>query len=147
MDRYRPARPHLDQAIYAGPVKRLLATLMVVTLLVAACGRDDDDSVVVYRPPTDSINAGVGQRFAVELNGNPTTGFSWQLTAPPGNQVRLIDEDYTPASTDQVGSGGVQRFTFEATSAGLTSLAFGYVRPWETGVAPAQTAAFAVKVA
>ena len=64
--------------------------------------------------------------------------FSWQLTAPPGNQVRLIDEDYTPTAAEQVGSGGVQRFTFETTATGSTSLAFGYVRPWETGVAPAQ---------
>jgi len=127
-------------------MKRLLATLMLVTLLVAACGKDDDDSVVVYRQAGQSITAGVGQRFAVELNANPTTGYSWQLTAPPGSQVRLIDEDYTPTAAEQVGGGGVQRFTFEATATGSTSLGFGYVRPWETGVAPAQTAAFPVKV-
>jgi inhibitor of cysteine peptidase len=124
---------------------RLVASLVLATLLLVACGRDDDDSGAIYRQPGESITAGVGQRFAVELDGNPTTGYSWQLTADPGAQVRLLDEGFAP-SGGQIGSGGVQRFTFEAIATGSTTLAFGYVRPWETGVAPVKTAQFPVTV-
>jgi inhibitor of cysteine peptidase len=125
---------------------RLVGPLLLATLLLVACGQDNDDSASVYRQSGESVAVGVGQRFAIELDSNPTTGYSWQLTAPPGGQVTLIDEDYTPAGPQTAGSGGVQRFTFEGTATGTTSLAFGYARPWETGVAPANTATFPVKV-
>jgi inhibitor of cysteine peptidase len=125
---------------------RFVAPLLLAALMLVACGRDDDDSVVVIQQPNESINIGVGQRFAVELAANPTTGYTWQLSAPPGDQVHLIDSDYAPTGPQQPGSGGMQRFTFEAVATGSTSLAFAYVRPWETGVAPAQTATYPVKV-
>ncbi len=124
---------------------RLVAPLVLAALLLVACGQDNDDSALVYRAG-ESVAVGVGQHFSVELDSNPTTGYSWQLSAPPGAQVTLVDEDYTPAGPQTAGSGGVQRFTFEAAATGTTSLAFAYVRPWETGVAPAQTATFPVKV-
>jgi inhibitor of cysteine peptidase len=124
---------------------RFVAPLVLATLLLVACGQDNDDSAAVYHSG-ESVSVGVGQHFAIELDSNPTTGFSWQLSAPPGAQVTLIDEDYTPTGPQTAGSGGVQRFTFEAAATGTTSLAFAYVRPWETGVAPANTATFPVKV-
>jgi inhibitor of cysteine peptidase len=127
-------------------VTRFVVPLLLATLLLVACGQDNDDSASVYQQSGESVAVGVGQHFAIELDSNPTTGYSWQLTAPPGSQVTLIDEDYTPTGPQTAGSGGVQRFTFEAAAAGTTSLAFGYVRPWETGVAPAKTATFPVKV-
>jgi inhibitor of cysteine peptidase len=125
---------------------RLVAPLLLAALLLAACGRDSDDSVVVYQQPGESITVESGKRFAVELDANPTTGYTWQLTADPGGQVQLVGSEYTAAGTQLPGSGGTQRFTFQATATGTTSLAFGYVRPWETGVAPAKTATFPVKV-
>jgi len=124
---------------------RLVAPLVVAALLLVACGQDNDDSASTYRTG-ESVAVDVGQHFAIELDSNPTTGYSWQLSAPPGSQVSLIDEDYTPSGPQNAGSGGVQRFTFEASATGTTSLAFAYVRPWETGVAPANTATFPVKV-
>jgi inhibitor of cysteine peptidase len=125
---------------------RLVAPVVLATLLLVACGHDNDDSASVYRQSGETVAVGVGERFAIELDGNPTTGYSWQLSAPPGAQVTLIDSDFTPTGPQQAGTGGVQRFTFEATATGTTSLAFAYVRPWETGVAPADTASFPVKV-
>ena len=142
----RSARRCRYLPIYADAMTRLVAPLLLAALLLAACGREDDDSVIVIQQPSESISVGVGQRFAVELEANPTTGYTWQLSAPPGDQVHLVDSDFTPTGPQQPGSGGMQRFTFEAVASGSTSLAFGYVRPWETGVAPAQTATYPVKV-
>jgi inhibitor of cysteine peptidase len=130
---------------YAAAVTRLVGVLVVALLVLVACGSDNDDSVTVYRSG-DSVSAGNGSKFMIELEANPTTGYSWQLSAPPGDQVSLIDQDYTPTGQQQPGSGGVQQFTFEAKTAGKTTLAFDYVRPWEKDVAPAQTATFPVTV-
>jgi inhibitor of cysteine peptidase len=115
--------------------------------VLVACGNDNDDSVVnIYQQSGETISVGVGQHFAVQLAANPTTGFSWQLTADPGSQVQLLGHTYVAGTPQQPGSGGNELFTFQAVAAGSTTLAFGYSRPWETGVAPAQTAAFPVKV-
>jgi inhibitor of cysteine peptidase len=100
----------------------------------------------VYQQPGEKITVVTGKRFAVDLAANPTTGYSWQLSADPGGAVRLVDQDYTATGPQQPGSGGMQRFTFEGAAAGSASLEFAYVRPWEKGAAPAQTAAFPVTV-
>jgi inhibitor of cysteine peptidase len=119
---------------------------MVALLVLAACGSDNDDDVTVFRQPGEAVDVGNGSKFMIELEANPTTGYSWQLSAPPGDQVSLVDQDYTQTGTQQPGSGGVQQFTFQAKATGSTSLAFDYLRPWEKDVAPAQTATFSVKV-
>jgi inhibitor of cysteine peptidase len=136
----------VDWWAYAAGVTRLVWVIATACLVLAACGSDNDDSVVVYRQPGDTVSVSGGKRFMIELEANPTTGYTWQVSAAPGDQVRLVDQDYTPTGTQQPGSGGVQQFTFEARSAGSTTLAFDYVRPWEKDVAPAQTATFPVKV-
>ena len=46
----------------------------------------------------------------------------------------------------QPGAAGVQRFEFQGTAAGSTTLTFNYLRPWEQGTAPAKTATFPVTV-
>jgi inhibitor of cysteine peptidase len=128
-------------------MRRSLVPLLLVTVLLVACGKDNDDSVVsIHQQSGETISVGVGQHFAVQLPANPTTGFSWQLTADPGGQVQVLGHTYVAATPQQIGSGGNELFTFQAVSAGTTTLAFGYSRPWETGVAPAQTATFPVKV-
>lgn len=131
---------------YAGAVTRYFVPLLLAVLLISACGKDDDDSAVVYQQPGEKITVVIGKRFAVELAANPTTGYSWQLASDPGGAVRLVDEDYTATGTQQPGSGGVQRFTFEGASAGSATLDFAYVRPWEKDAAPAQTASYPVTV-
>ena len=120
--------------------------LALSLLVLAACGSDNDDSLAIYRQSGESIAVDNGKKFVIELEANPTTGYSWLLSAPPGDQVSLIDQDFTPTGPQQPGSGGVQQFTFEAKAAGTTTLSFGYVRPWEKDVAPAQTATFPVTV-
>jgi inhibitor of cysteine peptidase len=127
-------------------MKRLLAPVLLLSVLLVACGKDSDDSVIIYQQSGQTITVGVGQHFAVQLDANPTTGYTWQLTADPGAPVQVLGHTYTPAPPQQPGSGGTELFTFQAVAAGTSTLAFGYVRPWETGVAPAQTAAFPVKV-
>ena len=127
-------------------MKRLVAPVLLLSVLLAACGNDSDDSAIIYQQSGQTIAVGLGQHFAVQLDANPTTGYTWQLTADPGAAVKVVGHTYTPTPPQQPGSGGTELFTFQAVAAGTPTLAFGYVRPWETGVAPAQTATFPVKV-
>jgi inhibitor of cysteine peptidase len=85
-----------------------------------------------------------GERLSIRLGGNPTTGYSWELTAVNRRVLAPVGEPGYRASSPAIGSGGVFAFEFEAAAAGRTALRLVYRRPWEKRRRPAQT--FAVKV-
>ena len=83
-----------------------------------------------------------GQKTAeIELEGNPTTGYTWVCTMSPEGVVREISKEYIPNETDQkvVGAGGKFIFTFEGISAGAADLVFSYLRTWEEGIPAIRT--------
>ena len=60
--------------------------------------------------------------------------------------IRVVSDTYEGADSNVVGSGGTQEVVIEGTGAGTTTFELRYVRPWEDGVAPAETATFDVTV-
>lgn len=90
----------------------------------------------------------VGDQFAIVLNSNRTTGYSWSLTEDFFNQdvVELVGHQYISQPTGRFGSGGVECWIFAAQSPGGTEIVLTYSRPWETNVPPAQTATYYVSV-
>ncbi len=91
----------------------------------------------------------VGDEIQVILNGNPTTGYSWTAKIADDAVVQQQgDPVYAQGTTDPsvVGAGGTFTFTFKAAKAGQTAITFDYARPFETGVAPAQTYAVTITV-
>lgn len=84
----------------------------------------------VYRKPGEPIVAVVGERFVLELEGNATTGYQWQLELDT-DKVRLVDEEYQPSGAG-VGGGGLHKFTLEPVAAGETIIHARYKRSWES---------------
>jgi inhibitor of cysteine peptidase len=75
----------------------------------------------------------------IELEGNPTTGFSWEVgTVDEAVLAPQGEPSYTATETALVGSGGVFAFTFKAARRGQTALQLVYHRSWEEA-APAET--------
>jgi len=85
---------------------------------------------------------------AVELNGNPTTGYTWVYTMSPEGVLREISNEYIPDNTVEgvVGSGGKYIFTFEALINGETELIFSYLRAWEEDTPVEATIAYRATV-
>jgi len=49
----------------------------------------------------------VGGQVTLELQANPTTGYSWELTAAPDTAVvRLVSDDYVRPAEPIPGAGG-----------------------------------------
>ncbi len=93
------------------------------------------------------VQVGVGQQVTLELQSNPTTGYSWELTSAPDTAVvRIVSDTYVPPAQQIPGAGGSQRIVVEGVAAGEMTLEFGYRRPWETDVPPTETADFQVTV-
>lgn len=72
-----------------------------------------------------------GSEFRVSLEGNPTTGYSWNATLSEG--LDLIDSNFTTEEHPQgmVGVGGVFFWDVRATDKGMQEFSAIYMRPWE----------------
>jgi inhibitor of cysteine peptidase len=81
----------------------------------------------------------MGDTLVIKLEGNPTTGYNWLVTSVDKAILEQQGEPVFKADSTLVGSGGMLTLTFKAIAAGTTNLQLGYMRSWETGVAPLQT--------
>jgi inhibitor of cysteine peptidase len=90
------------------------------------------------------IELQTGETLTINLEGNPTTGYTWELVESKGAIMRQIGEAEFKADSDLVGAGGMQTLRFEAVTEGQMELTLVYHRPWETGVEPLET--FTVQV-
>ena len=90
--------------------------------------------------------AGKGEKLAViELEGNPTTGYSWTYTMSPEGIVRESARGHREKPGDDGGVTGKSfLFVFEAFAPGETELRFTYRRPWENEE-PVRTAVYILK--
>ncbi|MFN2159855.1 MAG: protease inhibitor I42 family protein [Anaerolineales bacterium] len=118
----------------------LLSAFLGVTATACAAGEVKLDAV----DNGSQIELERGQFLEVSLEGNPTTGYSWEAAYLEDQILRQAgDPEFTP-ETDLIGSGGVQTLRFEAVKSGQTTLKLVYRRPWEGDVNLLKT--FSVKV-
>jgi len=83
-----------------------------------------------------SVKLNRGEVFDIMLEGNPTTGYTWQKTEPEDRDIlELIEREFKPQS-DRIGSPGIQIFHFKAVGKGRTTIRLIYHRPWEKEVQP-----------
>lgn len=106
-----------------------LAALLALALPAApAAARTialtDDDS-------GSTVTARVGDRIAIALDANETTGYRWTVTAKPDSSVaKLVVSRYVPdaAEPGMVGSGGTQRYAIRARARGRTAFTATYAQ-------------------
>ena len=77
----------------------------------------------------------------IELNGNPSTGYSWIYTISPEGIVREVSNNFVrdPAKKRLIGSGGKFVFTFEAVATGEAEIIFSYRRVWKKDIPASRT--------
>ena len=115
----------------------LVLSLMLLGGLVAGCTSGPPKE---YTDANQTIEIGVGEKFIIALESNPTTGYGWE-TAFDSSYLEQVDSKYTATQTKSamVGSGGTQRFTFEGLKAGTTEPTLTYKRSWEQDFAKQHT--------
>ena len=75
-----------------------------------------------------------GQRFAIELDSNPGTGYQWRwVNKPNPAHIKLEEEVHRPRLGNRllIGGSGLDVWTFRALQNGYTALELEYRRPWE----------------
>ena len=77
----------------------------------------------------DEISVKIGGNFTIKLESNPSTGYSWHPIYDE-EYVKLISNDFVQA-TKLMGSGGLERFVFQAVKSGTSTIEMLYKRAWE----------------
>jgi len=124
---------------------RFLAVGLAAVLLAGGCGDDDNGSTIRLEPDegTTRITIDSDQVLEISLEGNPTTGYTWEIAGD--GVVELVDRSHRPTS-DAEGSPGVTTLVFEPTTAGTGDLVLIYHRSWEEDVEPLETRTITVTV-
>ena len=87
-----------------------------------------------------TISVTTGRFLVITLEGNPTTGYTWEVTEPLDELVlRQAGGIVNVPESDLMGAPSKQIATFEVVGAGDATIKMVYHRPWETDVEPVDT--------
>lgn len=107
----------------------LLCLSMVGIIVLSGCNISQG---IRLRIKNDQIlKLGKGQILGIELESNPTTGYSWFVTSKVSNILKQQGDSQYVESAPRLGAGGIQLYSFKAINKGKTDLIFEYKRPWE----------------
>ena len=137
----------------------IVATVLIVAgfaaVLVANANDGSDDQVsgevaaevapIIDSGSTATTELRVGDTHTAALESSPGTGYGWQIGVEfDEGLLELVERRYEcTASTSQlVGGGGQELFTFRALASGLAEFSFDYKRPWEDEVLKAERYGF-----
>ncbi len=118
---------------------RLFACLVVYALL-AGCGAQGADPVTLTQKDAGTtVHVKQGSVVNITLEGNPTTGYTWEVAPEGSGGLAQQGEPSFKADSSALGSGGMMTLQFKAAQAGTTTLKLIYHRTFEPNVPPLQT--------
>lgn len=131
----------------------LLSLMACAATSPEAAAPDGNAQQAIVRPVEGGVSElRVGQVLEVELIGNASTGYEWQLVEDGSPVIERITPAASAAKADKppdsqvVGAPSTSHWRFKATQPGQTVLRLVYRRPWEKDVPPAQTADYSIRV-
>ncbi|MHB1018202.1 MAG: protease inhibitor I42 family protein [Coriobacteriia bacterium] len=116
-------------------MRRMVGVVLVVALGLLALGAygctSPGNVVLTAADDGDAVTVRSGGTLIVELEGNPTTGFTWMEAEVPEMLESRGEPEFESAS-DALGAGGMMTLTYDAIEAGEGTLELQYARPWES---------------
>ncbi len=127
--------------------KGAVVLLLVAVALMAVSGCAAKPALALEAKDNGrQIELQKGQTLAISLEGNPSTGYTWEMAESEGSILRQVGEIEFKAESELVGAPGTQTLRFEAVEAGQMELKLVYHRPWEKDVQPLETFTLQVTV-
>ncbi len=115
----------------------LIALALFLTMALSACGPGATRLSKTDAGKTIELRA--GDKLQVVLEGNPTTGYQWQVREVDAAVLKVSGEPEYKSESSLTGAGGQYTFHFESLAPGQTVLQLIYHRPFEKNVAPIET--------
>ncbi len=125
---------------------KVIRTIVIFGLLLTTLSACSPANEVKLDAGDDGsqVELNAGQTLVVSLEGNPTTGYTWEAAELDEQVLRQVGEAEFKPDSDAIGAGGVQTLRFETVNTGQTTLKLVYRRPWEADEEPTET--FSVQV-
>jgi predicted secreted protein len=127
-------------------VGALVAVLAVVVMAAISGCSEQATPILGAEDGGREITLQKGQILTIELEGNPTTGYSWEAVESEGAILQQVGEPEFEPESDLLGASGTQTLRFEAVETGQMELKLVYRRSWETDVEPLETFTVQVRV-
>jgi inhibitor of cysteine peptidase len=86
-----------------------------------------------------TVTVATGTQITIQLQGNPTTGYTWEATAGDPSVLNEASPGAFSPSSGALGAGGTYTFRYKAAASGQTDLTLVYQRSWEAGAPPLRT--------
>ncbi len=117
----------------------VMIAFIVIAVLAACEAAGSGPAKLTAKDAGTTVHVKQGETLEIALEGNPTTGYTWEVAPGSGDVVALQGEPQFKADTSALGSGGVMTLQFKAVKQGTAPLKLIYHRTFEAGVAPLQS--------
>lgn len=118
----------------------LITVVAAALLTIAGCGPTGTSTRQLHEQDSgQSVELRTGDQLEIILDGNPTTGYTWEQTKGNGTIVKLAGEPTYTSESNPVGAGGTYVFRYAAVAPGETTLTLIYHRSFEPDVPPLKT--------
>lgn len=98
--------------------------------MVSAVTETTETNPILAITADGKVSPSPGEVIKVTIEGNPTTGYEWDLAE--GTQLKVLSKKYTPYDSDgMVGAGGVYEWLLTADAPGLYEIGGEYKRSFE----------------
>ena len=106
--------------------------------MITSCSSRQAILTVADNGKTFQVKA--GEQIIIELEGNPSTGYTWEAKGLDTRLVRQVDDPvFKSSNPGLIGSGGSLTLNFKILKAGSTTLTLFHQRSWETDIKPQAT--------
>ena len=113
----------------------LSVKILILSLILSTCSQKETLKSI---PMNTDYQIAVNESFQIELNSNPTTGYSWKWTNKDAVKiVETFDFQFKIDEPVLAGSGGKEIWKFKGLKSGTDTIRLEYCRPWD----PSSTAA------
>ncbi|MDF1531386.1 MAG: protease inhibitor I42 family protein [ANME-2 cluster archaeon] len=102
------------------------------------------DNAITEGLDGEGMELKMGNTFYVQLNENPTTGFSWMMDTTDG--LVVVSDEYIAPDPGLVGAGGVHVWEIQAVATGTQQVSALYRRSWENVTGDEQIFGFTAEV-
>jgi inhibitor of cysteine peptidase len=120
---------------------------LLAALIFFSAGCGSKESTLTGADNGKAITVNTGETFLVKLEGNPSTGYTWETQDLDTTILEQVGEAaFESSNPSPVGAGGTLTLTFKALKPGVTTLTLFYHRSWEADVPPAETFTLQVTV-